>query len=164
MWSLRGIKLLSGRLFLLIRFGRCLSTSPLPWAEPAALWFPSIFVAMSFWLTLSKPRMFSSWSCGTIMLCLSRAQPRVELVLKLWGSSATLGQFWGIRETRRKAGRHFLYDFRLYISFPPQNIPPRTFSGCRGTVAHKHQLLKIVYKIVSASCSSLSLHAEFLLK
>lgn len=70
-WSWRGKILLSGRLFLLISFRCWLARLPLVLSSLLGgtlqfFDFLSYLQLCHFWLTLPKPRVFSSWSCRSI--------------------------------------------------------------------------------------------------
>lgn len=127
--------LLPGRLFLLILFRRWPARPPLALSSLLGgtlqlFDFLSYLQLCHFWLTLPKPRMFSSRSCRSFMYAYQETCLGAGLALRFWGSSATFGQFWEAGESTKKAGNHFPHNLSLYFAFPlraPKRIPPHIF-------------------------------------
>lgn len=161
--------LLPGRLFLLILFRRWPARPPLVLSSLLGVTlqlfdFLSYSQLCHFWLTLPKPRMFSSRSCRIFMYAYQETRLGAGLALRFWGSSATFGQFWEAGESKKKAGNHFPHNWAFILLYPTctQKDTTTYFSGCRaitflcnGPVAHKHQLLEIAHKIVPSPLPAL---------
>lgn len=131
---------------------------PSPGWNPAVLWFPFIFAAMSF---LADPSQTSDVFLSELQehyMDLSRDQSGARLVLRFRRSLATFW-LWEAGKPGGKMGAVFPIMLAFILLSPPtcsQKDNTTLSSGCRAvtildnrTVAYQHhKLLEIMYKIV----------------